>query len=540
MKRIISQSCSPLFPSRSRSGQLAAIILFALFAASAVTVHGQAAGGKPSAPTAAPVPAAGKDKGTGVQKTPAAQKPTPAVAADAPPAGNGAPAAGKDAAAATPANAGDTVKVQLPDGQYLVWITQGGLSSMQTLVQTRSPVSLTCPGTGPVKLWVIDPATDRLAVVNSTPNSDVSVTTSSFTQAARVTVHLEDKDKKPLDFATVTLTAGGQPQTQQLTPMDGGVLSFSGVPLGPVEVKAARPDGSASDGTDISKTENSDASSIDLPIQMTVASTLPVTSPSGPTDETAGAGADPLASMTSGGSRRGQMGSSASGTAKQTAVTPSGVRHAAPPASHRALYLMALLLLAILAVAGIWGARNPDRLRVLAGPWLDRLGIKFPGGDDPVPSAHSPAHSPDTVLSASTCAFCGTRKDPVTGSCACTLVPAGVKASAGSSLSATAPLTAGSVAGPRFITLDGPVTGQVFSVAAESSIGRDTTNTIALAEDTAVSRRHARVSPDAGQIEIIDEGSSNGTFVNGSRVDRQVLHPTDEILIGHSLFRFEV
>ncbi|MGH7632692.1 MAG: FHA domain-containing protein, partial [Gemmatimonadaceae bacterium] len=37
--------------------------------------------------------------------------------------------------------------------------------------------------------------------------------------------------------------------------------------------------------------------------------------------------------------------------------------------------------------------------------------------------------------------------------------------------------------------------------------------------DTTVSRRHARVMADASGMAVTDLGSSNGTFVNGARVD---------------------
>jgi ABC transport system ATP-binding/permease protein len=45
-----------------------------------------------------------------------------------------------------------------------------------------------------------------------------------------------------------------------------------------------------------------------------------------------------------------------------------------------------------------------------------------------------------------------------------------------------------------------------------------------------------RLSP-AGRYQIIDLGSRNGTFVNGTRVDQAELTENDIIAIGHATFR---
>jgi pSer/pThr/pTyr-binding forkhead associated (FHA) protein len=43
-----------------------------------------------------------------------------------------------------------------------------------------------------------------------------------------------------------------------------------------------------------------------------------------------------------------------------------------------------------------------------------------------------------------------------------------------------------------------------------------------------------------GAFEVIDEGSSNGTYVNGQRIaGRQALSPGDEVQVGSARFRFE-
>ncbi len=56
--------------------------------------------------------------------------------------------------------------------------------------------------------------------------------------------------------------------------------------------------------------------------------------------------------------------------------------------------------------------------------------------------------------------------------------------------------------------------------------------------DTKASRRHARLVVQGTVVEIEDLGSSNGTFLNGSRVQRRVLRSGDEIAIGKTVLRF--
>ena len=47
------------------------------------------------------------------------------------------------------------------------------------------------------------------------------------------------------------------------------------------------------------------------------------------------------------------------------------------------------------------------------------------------------------------------------------------------------------------------------------------------------------IAPGEGGFVIRDQGSSNGTFVNGARVTEAPLRPGDEVSIGGTRFRFE-
>lgn len=73
--------------------------------------------------------------------------------------------------------------------------------------------------------------------------------------------------------------------------------------------------------------------------------------------------------------------------------------------------------------------------------------------------------------------------------------------------------------------------------AAATTIGRDAVNDVVI-ESTLVSRRHAVLLSDGPFVTIKDEGSRNGTYVNGRRVETQVLADHDLIEIGDCVMRF--
>jgi transcriptional regulator with GAF, ATPase, and Fis domain len=94
---------------------------------------------------------------------------------------------------------------------------------------------------------------------------------------------------------------------------------------------------------------------------------------------------------------------------------------------------------------------------------------------------------------------------------------------------------------PRLVGLHGPLKGQVVEfIDGQLSIGRDHSNSVCIREKS-VSRSHAVIRQDSGRVEVVDLGSQNGTFVNGSRVHEQrVLEAGDQVRIGQSMFAFVV
>jgi hypothetical protein len=58
-------------------------------------------------------------------------------------------------------------------------------------------------------------------------------------------------------------------------------------------------------------------------------------------------------------------------------------------------------------------------------------------------------------------------------------------------------------------------------------------------DDPSVSRRHAEVHRDADGFVLVDLGSTNGTQVNGHKIDRSPLQNGDRITLGQTELRFE-
>jgi len=70
------------------------------------------------------------------------------------------------------------------------------------------------------------------------------------------------------------------------------------------------------------------------------------------------------------------------------------------------------------------------------------------------------------------------------------------------------------------------------------TIGRHPESNLVLA-DPNVSRNHAEIRPQGERYQVVDLGSTNGTRVNGVRVDKQTLEDGDEITFGNTRMRFE-
>ncbi|MCL1790559.1 MAG: DUF3662 domain-containing protein [Peptococcaceae bacterium] len=82
--------------------------------------------------------------------------------------------------------------------------------------------------------------------------------------------------------------------------------------------------------------------------------------------------------------------------------------------------------------------------------------------------------------------------------------------------------------------------GKVYHLVQDAVVvGRQQTCDLALRDDE-VSRQHLNVFREGQRWCIEDLGSTNGTFVNGVRVDKSILKPLDRVRLGQTTFVFRV
>jgi diguanylate cyclase (GGDEF)-like protein len=89
-------------------------------------------------------------------------------------------------------------------------------------------------------------------------------------------------------------------------------------------------------------------------------------------------------------------------------------------------------------------------------------------------------------------------------------------------------------AGPSayLVVIAGPSFGEMYKLKGDRSVlGRGERTDIRVLDD-GVSREHAAIERDGGKMVLVDLGSTNGTFCNGTRVQRQDLTDGDKISIG--------
>jgi pSer/pThr/pTyr-binding forkhead associated (FHA) protein len=80
----------------------------------------------------------------------------------------------------------------------------------------------------------------------------------------------------------------------------------------------------------------------------------------------------------------------------------------------------------------------------------------------------------------------------------------------------------------------------VIPLVGTVTVGREAGNTLALPAETSLSRNHARIEQTPGGWQVVDNNSTNGTFVNGQRIQGAMpIAPGDEIQMGAIRFRFE-
>lgn len=92
----------------------------------------------------------------------------------------------------------------------------------------------------------------------------------------------------------------------------------------------------------------------------------------------------------------------------------------------------------------------------------------------------------------------------------------------------------------RFLVVEAPglKPGSTIEVGVSTIVGRDPDSGVRLDGDDFASARHARVDPRPDGVWVEDLGSTNGTFVNGARIDsKRLLQPGDVLRVGETELR---
>ena len=96
-----------------------------------------------------------------------------------------------------------------------------------------------------------------------------------------------------------------------------------------------------------------------------------------------------------------------------------------------------------------------------------------------------------------------------------------------------------------FTATTGPATGQRFeATAGRYKLGRGPREEagfqVVAFGDSGMSRDHFALEVGVAAVILRDLGSTNGTFVNGSRIERHVLGASDSVRAGETVFRVEL
>lgn len=389
-------------------------------------------------------------------------------------------------------------------GAYSYWVVSGsGQGTIASLTAMDRTASVTLPGDAK-EIQVLDETNDTLAVFPADRmknGATVAVAPGDFKRLRNVVVNVTSGGK-PVEKAVVSLTdASGKAQQQALTAAEEGKAVFDNILIGKATVMAAYGAGSAArvtQETALAPAKGGESVTVEVALSGNV-----------PTVETK---TEPAVA----------------------AATPQTEHHEDAAASSSNSWIAGVVGLALLAGLAYFGLRYARNRNMTVPGMLKQIGVEMPQDAQETPISHLKP----PPASASLPPLPSLAEQPAAG-------PAPAAA-----VAATAPVVAGAAATaaartdtPRLVGVGGAVSGESFPLTASAgplTVGRDAGNSLALTQDTTISRRHARFEPEGGGWVVVDEGSSNGTFVNGMRVSgRQPLRPGDEIQVGASRLRFE-
>lgn len=89
------------------------------------------------------------------------------------------------------------------------------------------------------------------------------------------------------------------------------------------------------------------------------------------------------------------------------------------------------------------------------------------------------------------------------------------------------------------VAANGRRAGRDTRLGRSTAIGRDGLRNDLVLDDSSVSAEHAKIRLERGRFVLYDLASTNGTLLNGKRIQKQTLADGDEIAIGSSRLIFK-
>ncbi|MFN8219332.1 MAG: FHA domain-containing protein [Fimbriimonadales bacterium] len=335
--------------------------------------------------------------------------------------------------------------------------------------------------TAATRIFVWDQASGNLA---SKPFADAKagwkLAAADYKLIGSVLVRVEHSGK-PVAAANVEVKTGNRTQTQLLDPSVNGELRFYAIEPGDMRVKVSY------------RSEGHEATPLEQAFKLTLARdkaepifTVAVSDPVETVSEPAGK----PASTTGGATPPAQPSGNPIGRIIATLATLAAVAGAA-------YYLL------------VYAKKNQDAL----AKKLTDLGVAIPEPGDDATAASAAAPAP--VAPAPPQKIVLDDADP----------------------SSAVAMSAPTATNPRLIS----ESGAVFAVAdGVTEVGREPGLGVSLEGESTVSRRHAEIARQGESVRLKDLGSTNGTFVNGVKLDGEIeIRPGDSVQFGAVRLRYE-
>jgi hypothetical protein len=345
------------------------------------------------------------------------------------------------------------------------------------------------------RIYIWDRSTNNIASkpIKDISNSAWAPTAADFSLIGTVTVHVEHKGL-PVQVAKVSLGGKGKTEEKLLDPGSKGDVAFFGYPTGDLHVKVAYNTSDKKEGSqELTFTEAAKRDKPEPVLTVAISDDVATVADT-PSSPAAAQGSTP---------------------AKDKTQKPGEDVQEGSPVGKLVVMFLALLVIAGGAYWVYYIVKNKPKQFEST---LQKLGVQIPQQQDPNLSAPTPvtplapAPPPPKIMLDDA--------EPI---------PLGVAVAAPTPLVSTGEPTLVSDSGQRTSLSEG-----------ETIVGREEGLGLSLVGESTVSRRHASLVRTGKAAVLVDLGSTNGTFVNGTRLQGEtILKPGDQVLFGSVRFRYE-